>query len=146
MRQWCCFLFLLGAALKGEGPKLPAFSAFPAKSVYTGPVHPIALSKDKYERQFRTRLREGMKQGVNFAGEFTIISWGCGTSCVENAIVNAKTGRVCAWFESCGDDHFRKDSRLLLLNPPDPKDQDPSRLCTPEALVWDGQKLREIAF
>lgn len=103
----------------------------------------VDLASDKRARMFKTRLREGMKQGVNFAGEYVVVSWGCGSSCVENAIVNAKTGKVCDWFESCGDDHFRKDSRLIILNQPDGEDHG---LCTPGALVWDGHHLVELPW
>lgn len=138
------FRVLVGAwSLAGwaSTPKMPDFSRYPATTTYSGPIHPVVLSSDKYERQFRTQLRNGIKRGVNFAGEYVVVSWGCGSSCVENAVVSAKTGKVCDWFESCGDDHFRKNSRLIILNPPDGTDHG---LCTPGALVWNGKKLEEI--
>ncbi|NDY91238.1 hypothetical protein [Ideonella livida] len=45
-------------------------------------------------REFRTRLREGARRGQVFAGHYTLVSWGCGTACLEMAIVDLKTGAV----------------------------------------------------
>lgn len=39
-------------------------------------------------------LHRGAKEGPNFAGHYTIVGWGCGSSCLEFAIVDASTGRV----------------------------------------------------
>ncbi len=39
-------------------------------------------------------LREGAQQGPNFAGHYTLVRWGCGSGCIEMAIVDAKSGRV----------------------------------------------------
>lgn len=43
---------------------------------------------------FRTKITEGAQEGPNFAGHYTITTWGCGTGCVQFAIINAKTGDV----------------------------------------------------
>lgn len=39
-------------------------------------------------------IREGAAKGPNFAGYFTIATWGCGSSCGSFAVIDAKTGRV----------------------------------------------------
>ena len=49
---------------------------------------------------FRTRITKEALQGPNFAGHYTVATWGCGTGCTEFAIVNAKTGTV--FFPSFG--------------------------------------------
>jgi hypothetical protein len=43
---------------------------------------------------FRTKIRQGATKGANFAGHYSIIEWGCGTSCVSLALVDARTGEV----------------------------------------------------
>src|SRR5262249_54869459 len=48
----------------------------------------------KRARMFRTVIRNGAEKGPNFAGHYTIVSWGCGTACVTVAIVDAISGEV----------------------------------------------------
>lgn len=43
---------------------------------------------------FRTRTREAMAGGVNFAGHYVVATWGCGTECESGHIVDARTGRA----------------------------------------------------
>jgi hypothetical protein len=44
-------------------------------------------------REFRTRLREAARDKPNFAGRFIGTTLGCGTECVQGAIIDARTGR-----------------------------------------------------
>jgi hypothetical protein len=37
---------------------------------------------------------EGAAKGPNFAGQYTIIEWGCGSGCIAFAIVDAVSGRI----------------------------------------------------
>jgi hypothetical protein len=43
---------------------------------------------------YRTVLREEAKEGVNFNGHYRIASWGCGTNCIEWAVIDLAVGRV----------------------------------------------------
>ncbi len=55
---------------------------------------------------FRTRIRDGVAKGLgvmregkeqpgpNFAGQYVVIEWGCGSECGRMAIVDALTGKV----------------------------------------------------
>jgi hypothetical protein len=72
----------------------PKFADFPAPAFDTVKPVPIDLSSSPEARRYRTMLREGSKDGPNFAGTFTIVGWGCGSACIEWAIVDAKTGKV----------------------------------------------------
>jgi hypothetical protein len=72
-----------------------SFEDFPVTSIYKGPTRwPDFTGRDKEFRIYRTRIREGLKIGPNFAGEFTFITFGCGTSCVIAFIASNKTGQV----------------------------------------------------
>ncbi|MFZ5867293.1 MAG: hypothetical protein ACOYXY_15520 [Thermodesulfobacteriota bacterium] len=51
------------------------------------------VSKER-ARTYRTRLREGAAKGPNFAGHYTVVRWGCGTDCIEFAIVDVISGAV----------------------------------------------------
>lgn len=49
-------------------------------SVYTGQlVGPRLTGDQEHYREFRTRLREGATQAINFAGRYTIVEIGCGS-------------------------------------------------------------------
>ncbi len=55
-------------------------------------------------RQFKTVLGEAAAQGPNFNGRFRTVSWGCGSNCMDWAVIDLANGEV--WFpaepaESC---------------------------------------------
>jgi hypothetical protein len=108
------------------------FSKYPGEPLLRGkPVAPqMQLAR---ARQFRTVLRLAALGGPNFNGHYHVVSWGCGTACIEWAVIDLSNGRV--WFaaersELCWapdepPDAFkswppwieaRSDSRLLYLN------------------------------
>jgi hypothetical protein len=122
------FVLALGFVASGlAATKTPQYKAFPAQ-VFTGkPAAAKPVSKEA--RQFRTVIREGAQSGPNFAGHYTIVSWGCGTACIQVAIVDAQTGAVfmpgfyIAFSlnleqEKLRDEeplHFKPDSKLLVV-------------------------------
>jgi hypothetical protein len=77
-----------------QSEHLPRFEDYPVTNRFRGRVAPVLIESAAYGRMFRTRLREGSHNGPNFAGEFTVVVWGCGTSCQYVAIVDARTGRL----------------------------------------------------
>lgn len=80
--------------------KPPPFERYRTGETYAGPPAAVDLASHPRARIFRTMLRLGAKEGPNFAGHFTIIGWGCGSSCLDFAIVDAKNGAV--WFPPFG--------------------------------------------
>ena len=82
------------------------FEQYPVTNIYRGkPLKPRLESREA--RRFRTVIREGASAGTNFAGEFTIVSYGCGSCCDAFFIVNARTGKVYSppFYVSC---HFKE--------------------------------------
>jgi hypothetical protein len=113
-----------------EGPPRPSFRTYRVKEIYHGdPATPIIT---KEFRGFRTRIREGAKSDVEFAGHYTIPRWGCGTDCNGFMIVDSISGRVYDGFgvaglpfrlveERGGDEviprmEFYPNSRLLKIS------------------------------
>lgn len=43
---------------------------------------------------FRTKVREAARKGPNFAGHYTIATWGCGSDCEAFAVVDAISGQL----------------------------------------------------
>ncbi|HYO98806.1 MAG TPA: hypothetical protein VER76_01180 [Pyrinomonadaceae bacterium] len=94
-----------------------------------GRVAPLDLGSHKLARHYRTLLRQQQRdEGINFAGQYTLASVGCGTGCSVTAIIDARTGKAYfpgelqGWTSIVGDYEFaegedirtfRADSRLL---------------------------------
>jgi hypothetical protein len=72
----------------------PAFSTFPAPVASIAKPAAPDLASNPEAKEFKTALREGAKDGPNFAGHFTIVGWGCGGACLDFGILDARNGHV----------------------------------------------------
>jgi hypothetical protein len=96
-------------------------------------------------------LREGAKQGPNFAGHYTVVMWGCGSDCMEVAVVDAKTGHV--YFvpftvSPSMEADYRSNSRLFVRNPPErnerPIDEEMLDVYKPSWHVWKANRFVKL--
>lgn len=131
----------------GRSARRPTFAQFPARSSVprARPVAPVLDTPAA--RRYRTVIRRGAARGPNFAGAFTVVLWGCGTECQQLAIVDARTGRVfVASFVTTAGVSFRRESRLLIANPPENTREavsmgaDPGRYFA-RYYAWTGRRL-----
>lgn len=120
------FIGAVAASAFSQG-RPPRFLDYPA-TVEAPRVRTIDFNRNPEARMFRTRLREALRQGVNFAGRYILATWGCGTGCISGAIIDGRTGKV-HWPEELAAFgvgytnaeypdkplEFQKDSRLLIL-------------------------------
>ncbi len=128
----------------------PRFEDYPVEQISQAPPVNVDFSHDKRARLYRTVLRLGARSGPNFAGHFTVVTWGCGSSCQQFAIVDALTGKVhfsqvlpyVSW--SASDDpfglQFRLNSRLLIVH--GYRKEDPPRGTF--YFLWDGASLNPL--
>jgi len=130
------------------------FERFSVAPSYKGKPAPAQIVS-KSDRLFRTRIREGAREGPNFAGRFTVVEWGCGSGCISFAVVDAVTGRVYrAPFALLGVPYlgtksgrayqglvYRLNSRLLIA---DGCPQDGN--CGTYYLEWTGRRWNQIKF
>ena len=107
----------------------PQFKEYPVAARFRGIVTPPDVRSHPRSRMFRTMIREGAKNGPNFAGHYTVVSWGCGTGCISMAITDARSGKVFhpddlqvidtanVDFDGLGDEliKFSLDSKLLVV-------------------------------
>jgi hypothetical protein len=143
--------------------KAPTFATYSVavSQVLGGPS--LDLKSNRTARMYQTILREEVSQGPNFAGNYRLAVWGCGSSCAMFAVVNLRTGRVITpesfsvtsgvYFfvdvqkafpnsqSQYGLFGFRKDSRLLVIA--GDLDEDESREGA-FYFVLDGERLRLI--
>src|ERR1044071_985780 len=119
--------FLLGSEIATPAQsRIPRFRDYPVSETYRGKTAPLVLTRD--DRIFRTRLRWAAQNlKPNFAGRYILTTWGCGTSCLMGAVIDARTGRVHWWdFSICCwgydvDENFqpieiRLDSKLIIFS------------------------------
>lgn len=92
---------------------------------FTGkPATPVITTARAH--QYRTVIRKKSESGPNFAGHYTITSWGCGSTCIGFAIVDARTGSVHFHpkalqvmqvpYQAEPVLQFRPDSRVLIIS------------------------------
>lgn len=123
-------LLALPLAMAGNLVRLPNPDQYPAKPLSSGKVaKPIITSK--LAKLFRTQIRRGALAGPNFAGHYTVVTWGCGMDAYMLVVVDAITGKVyeppfgcmtlaggynlpIAGLEADANPGFRLDSKLLL--------------------------------
>lgn len=68
--------------------------AFRVSDVYKGKVRlPDFRKRDRAFNSFRTRIRDGMRAGPNYAGRYSVIQFGCGTGCSMVIVGDNKTGQ-----------------------------------------------------
>lgn len=84
-----CLLTITAVAQDGATPEFKDYAA----PVYKGRAAALKLTS-REARGYRTRLREGSRRAVNFAGRYKLHTWSCGTSCLQTAFIDAKTGEV----------------------------------------------------
>ena len=148
---------LFAATALAQTGAAPRFGDYPAR-VYKGSAARVNVSSTKVARMFRTALREGAKEGVNFAGHYTVVQWGCGAGCVRTAFVDAKTGAVFfpkelaafgVWFWDNNEEalQFKPDSRLIVLSgfPASEGDKDSPKTGL-YYYEWTGRRLRLVKF
>lgn len=147
-------LNLVAAALQEAVGELPRFEQYRVDNSYEGPPAAFNFANSKLARAYRTRLGEGAKKGPNFAGHFTLVSWGCGSSCQEWASIDARTGRAFDWVvRSTAGAEFYPNSRLLIADSPrlvrEMFGGPPPVTCavcgTAEAYEWVGTEWRPIS-
>jgi hypothetical protein len=131
------------------------FSLHPAAHrLVHSPVAPIV--KTGKAHRYRTVLREEAREGPNFNGHFRVASWGCGTNCIEWAVIDLETGKV--WFPSesaysCRapeeqqedvPDWFemRITSSLLYLHICDPPLRGSRTFNRRRVYVWSGSRMK----
>jgi hypothetical protein len=89
----------------GANSSVPSFKDYqvPALEIFKGqPAEP--RFKTSGQRKFESRIHLAAGRGADFAGHFVIAQWGCGTGCVQVAVIDVQ-GAMCSRDPS---EHYRK--------------------------------------
>ncbi|WP_338732055.1 hypothetical protein [Mangrovimonas cancribranchiae] len=95
-------------------PKI-SFKDFPAE-VFKGQLADPDFSTNPNAKSFITRIKNECANGINFAGHYTLVTWGCGSPCQSGVLVDRKTGRIFSGFETSLGSKFKKDSKMIIKN------------------------------
>ena len=155
----CACLFATRASAQGDAA--PSFRDYPEQAFKGRAAAPKLTTREA--RAYRTRLREGARRAVNFAGHYKLHTWSCGTGCLQTAFIDAKTGEVffpaelngfivCFYDPKPVDDleealKFERGSRLIVMSgyPYSERDKDAPR----KGLYyyeWTGSELKLIKY
>lgn len=75
-------------------PGAPTFEQYAVPLTFHGKPAPVKLNSHPDAKTWKTRLKEGSKQGPNFSDYITVVTWGCGSDCTSIAFVDARNGKV----------------------------------------------------
>lgn len=127
-------------------PIAPTFADYPAAEPGIATPAPVDLGSHPRAREFRTMLTRGAAEGPNFAGHYTVVTWGCGTMCQEFMIVDARTGRVHDGRTTALGVAYERGSDLLVINPPErgAETRCPPDACAPQYLRWIDDHLEPV--
>jgi hypothetical protein len=104
----------------------------------------LDLKSHPVGRTFPTVLRRGVRQnGVNFAGSFSLVEWGCGSDCRWFAIVDLRNGRIYrdSSFALLRGAQYRADSALFVANPRYPDADNYLAVVPTSYWVWQNRAL-----
>lgn len=119
---------------------LPDFKTYRADCVYAGKAAEINFNSNPQFKLFRTVIRQGYKnKKLNFAGHYCFVWWGCGSPCQQSAIIDLKTGYIYDGLSAGSGYKFKKDSRMVVVNPPPNNNliNDYATATKPEAWIWN---------
>lgn len=90
-----------------------------SEDIYTGPLASVRFDGNFPEaRMFRTKIIEAAQQGPNFAGHYTVATWGCASGCQQHAVVDAQSGNIVSFglMTEMGLKYY-PNNRILITNP-----------------------------
>jgi len=93
-----------------------SFDDYPVEPIYDGPIAELDTTSSEFASMFRTRIRNQLKDGADFAGHYSIMMAGCGTECQVIAITNVITGDVVVETSARAGAEYYPDSQLLILD------------------------------
>lgn len=107
----------------------------------------LNFSNYEFKKMFKTTTLKGVEEnGVNFAGHFCFVYWGCGSTCKLSAVVDMKTGIVYNGLHSEIGYEFKINSNILVVNPPDETGFYNKNIMwqQPSEYIWTGKTFKKL--
>jgi hypothetical protein len=104
--------------IKAIPPVAERFTGEPAIAILEKSPRVFDPETQTYPSNYRTKIKEAMLAGVNFAGKYVVAEWGLGTGYQGHAIINAETGRIISYgLKSNEGVEFSPLGQVLIVNP-----------------------------
>ena len=85
-------------------------------AIYEGKLADPDFSTDPDAKRFITRIKNECSKGINFAGQYTLVTWNCGSSCQSGVVIDRKTGAIFGGYGTALGSEFKKDSKMIIRN------------------------------
>ena len=119
---------------------------YDVSDMYRGRLSPLDETSHREAKTYRNALNEGLKEGVNFAGKYTVVTVGCGGSCQIHYVVDRESGKVLDKLRSSIGAKFSPKSRLFVVNPPDSTiNYLECKSCSPVVYVFENGNFKKLA-
>lgn len=114
-------------------------------SVYQGKLKKPNFKSNLKAKKFITRIKEACKNGINFAGHYTLVTIGCGTACQFTILVDRKNGYIYNGLVTELGSNFKKSSRLFIKNSETKKNEfKDCDYCKPSYFVWNKNRFEKF--
>ena len=131
---------LIDMAMEKFDPQF-TFSDFPIlNSVSKNHKLKLNTNLNSFTNRYRTMIKQSYEDGkVNFGGKYIVNYWGCGSPCQVGVAINVESGGIIELPTASLGYEFQRNSRLLILNPPDSLNNyiKDCSYCTPELYYLD---------
>lgn len=119
-----------------------SFNDFKVAHLFDSKKAPIKYNSNITARRYKTVITEAYnKEGQNFAGHYCFTYWGCGSPCQESALVDLEDGKVYDGPAASLAYAFKKNSTMLIVNPPDSAGfYEDCAYCIPAIWIWNENK------
>src|SRR3569833_587195 len=98
----------------------------------------IKYNSNPLGTEFKTRITETYnREEINFGGHYVFVEWGCGSPCEMSALVDVNSGIIYDGISSGYGYEFKKNSRMIIVNPPGYDYYLNCASCEPEIYLWD---------
>lgn len=97
------------------------FDQFPVNKIETEKtILKINTNQHSFSKRYKTMIKQTYEnETINFAGKYILNYWGCGSPCQVGIAINTINGKLIEIPSASVGYEFRKNSRLLIVNPPD---------------------------
>ena len=116
--------------------------------IYEGKLADPDFSTNPDTKRFITRIKNECAKGINFAGQYTLVTWGCGSPCQSGVVVDRKTGEIFGGYGTSLGSEFRKDSKMIIRNvgaiDTTTNLIDVCAYCDVNHKIWTGREFKEV--
>ncbi|GAB1308528.1 hypothetical protein KH5_12110 [Urechidicola sp. KH5] len=116
--------------------------------IYKGELLDPDFSTNKKAKRFITQIKNECEKGINFAGKYTLVLWGCGSSCQYSMVIDRLTGKIYDGIMTSFGLEFKKDSTLIITNigaiDPETNMIETCSYCNVTHELWIGNKFKRL--